>query len=153
MKLNSIQFPVFNPYNQATVELYFAGCNRGCEGCQNPQLSDFDNGTEIDFNDLVKYLGVRRDFYEIISFTGGDLLCQDKHVALELVFLLKNTFLDKQFWLFTGAERKDLPWWVYDYFDYIKVGHYDVNLKCDGFPSSTNQLLLKKGVDYKMEKI
>ena len=52
----------------------------------------------------------------------------------------------KEYWLFTRYE--DLPCWVLEFFDVIKIGEYKQDLKVDGFPASSNQKILKRGRDY-----
>ena len=148
MKIGGIQFPVFKPYIKPAIEIYISGCNMDCSDCQNPELQDFHFGNTIDINKLIEYLAVRREMYDIISIVGGDLLSQPASEAVQLIFLLTNTFLDKEFWLFTGKDRKEVQDWVWSYFDYVKVGKYDKLLQQKGFPSSSNQKLLKKGIDY-----
>ena len=148
MKIGGIQFPVFKPYIKPAIEIYISGCTMYCNLCQNPELQDFHFGNTVDINKLIEYLGIRRGMFDIISIVGGDLLSQPSSEAVQLIFMLTNTFLDKEFWLFTGKDRKEVQDWVWSYFDYIKVGKYDNALQQEGFPSSSNQKLLKKGIDY-----
>jgi anaerobic ribonucleoside-triphosphate reductase activating protein len=148
MNIASIQFPCFTPYVKSTVEIYISGCNRLCEGCHNPELQDFNYGSKINIEELIKYLSKRSSLFEIISITGGDLLCQNEKEAINLVFNLKSYFGYKKFWLFTGEEIENCPKWVLDSFDVIKTGVYQEKLKQEGFPASTNQKLLRKGIDY-----
>ena len=65
---------------------------------------------------------------------------------------LKEEFKTKEFWLFTGYNLEDLQKdefdWVFMFFDVIKVGPYVEELKQERFPASSNQKVLKKGVDY-----
>lgn len=126
---------------------YYIANNILCHNCHNPQLQDFNLGNPFSDEDL-DYLKERKDFFDIISFMGGDLMCQDQEEAKKLVTLLKNNFPDKQFWLFTGFEINELPEWYKGAFDYIKTGAYVEELRQEGFPTSSNQKLLVKGKDY-----
>jgi len=159
MNIASIQWPTFNPYGKATVELYVSGCNRRCKNCHNPELQNYNYGESINFENLINYLKDREKLFSIISITGGDLLEQKESEAEELILKLKENFPHKEYWLFTGATFEEfvdieeqtgdiLFVWIKKYFDYIKVGPYKEELKQEGFPSSSNQKLLKKGKDY-----
>lgn len=144
MKLNSIQFPVFNPYFGPAIELYISGCYRKCPGCCNPELQSFNNGVEICYEDLIDYLKQRENFFNIISFLGGDLLCQNKKEIFSLLESLDVYFSKKVFWLFTGEEFCNIDKSILSYFDYIKTGKYKKELYQNGFPSSSNQKIYKK---------
>jgi anaerobic ribonucleoside-triphosphate reductase activating protein len=139
MNINSIQFPVFKPYDKAAIEIYIAGCDRGCPGCCNPELQDFNHGSPIVIKEIIDYLKERESLFEVISIVGGDLLCQPAREARQFIDALKQAFPNKVLWLFTGAEMKDMLPWVYWKFDYIKYGPYKQELKQEGFPASTNQ--------------
>lgn len=144
-----IQYPVFNPYQKATCELYVAGCKRECPGCHNPSLKSFSGvGEELNLEHLVSYLEERKTLFSIISITGGDLYYQEELEAMRFCSTLKLCFPKKQFWLFTGSELEDLPKWYLKIFDVIKVGAYREEFKQEGFPASSNQKLLYKGKDY-----
>ena len=147
-----IQFPVFNPYIKSTCEIYISGCTRKCKECHNPELWDFNYGEELNIEELIKYLKDREDLFDIISITGGDLLEQNINEAADFIQKLNEIFKYKQFWLFTGYELKNLQQdkfdWVFIFFDYIKIGCYQKELKQEGFPASSNQKLLIKGKDY-----
>ena len=144
-----IQFPTFVPYGKATLELYVSGCSRDCFGCHNPELRKFKDMTADDTQELMKKLLTRRDFFDIISISGGDLLCHPEEKALEFVNSLKSNFPEKDFWLFTGEDHiENVPQWAKETFSCIKIGHFDEKLKQPGFPASSNQKLLKKGKDY-----
>jgi len=148
MKIANIQHPIFLPYNKPTIEIFISGCNDGkgrCKKCHNPQLWNFDVGDEINDN-FYKNLKEKEDFYECISLLGGCPLDQDRHDLLDFLMRLRHLFPDKEKWLFTGKD--EVPNWVKEYFDYIKIGKYDENLKTDGFPASSNQRVLKRGVDF-----
>ncbi|MFA5048589.1 MAG: 4Fe-4S cluster-binding domain-containing protein [Patescibacteria group bacterium] len=147
MNIANIAWPRFNPYKKSAVEIYVSGCYNGCKNCHNSQLQNFDLGRVFD-DVYLNYLKERKDFFDIISFMGGDLMCQDQYDALHLVILLKNVFSNKQFWLFTGFEINEVPEWCKEQFDYIKTGRYIEELKQEGFPASSNQKLLKKGINY-----
>jgi hypothetical protein len=155
VNLAGIQFPVFNPYGKSTVEIYISGCYMKCPSCHNKELQDFKYGEKLDKNKLVSYLIQREGLFSIVAITGGELLDQDKKEAQDLVYWLIHACPDIygddrriKFWLFTGKEKQDIPDWVFEYFDIVKMGCYKVNKKQEGFPASKNQKVLVKGKDY-----
>ena len=77
MNLAALQFPTFQPYQEAAVEIYLSGCMRRCKNCHNPELVDFNFGKKLDYEEVLKYLKEREDLFKIISITGGDPLAQD----------------------------------------------------------------------------
>jgi hypothetical protein len=148
MNIAEVIYPVFNPYKKPACEVYVSGCSRKCKECHNPELQNYYFGEELNIIELISKLKEAERLFDIISITGGDLLCQDDGTARLFVSQIKINFPIKEYWLFTGADRSGLSNWVYYNFDYIKIGKYDYTLKKEGFPSSANQKLLKKGVDY-----
>jgi organic radical activating enzyme len=76
MNIASVQWPTFSPYQKSTVEIYISGCTNNCKGCHNSYLSDFHFGEVLDTGKLNDYLLERYNFFDIISFTGGDPLCK-----------------------------------------------------------------------------
>lgn len=147
MKIASIKFPQFNPYNKPTVEVYVAGCYGVCKNCHNPQLHNFNIGKKFDYG-CLGYLKEREDFFEVISLLGGEWVDQNQIDAKAVIMLLKNIFKNKEFWLFTRFEINEIPEWYKGVFDYIKTGAYVEELRQEGFPASSNQKLLVKGKDY-----
>lgn len=147
MKIANIQFPVFNPYNKPALELYFAGCTRNCTRCHNPELLDFNAGELIDIELLQKYLTSRSELFDIISFTGGDFLCQEQSKAFSLLFKIKGWLPNKEYWLFTGEDDfNNIPTWAKTMFNVIKYGSYKEELKQESFPSSSNQIIWNKSL-------
>lgn len=140
MKINNIQYPVFNPYNKPTYEIYVAGCTNACPECHLKELWDFDNGEEVT-EDFFQKMEERRKWFDCISILGGDLLCQPGIESLLFVEELFSRFPEKEFWLFTGKNCEELPYWVFHYFDTVKTGKYDQTKKVDGFPASSNQMV------------
>jgi anaerobic ribonucleoside-triphosphate reductase activating protein len=148
MNLAGIMFPVHNPYDGVAYEIYVSGCLNGCKGCHNPEMQSFKYGNYLDIAKLIKDIQEQEQWIDIISILGGDLLSQPKYEAMLLMVALKSHFKDKKFWLFTGSTEEELPLWIKEVFDVIKVGRYNEKLRQEGFPASSNQKLLKKGKDY-----
>ena len=148
MKIADIVYDATNAYDGIAVEIYISGCYRKCFNCHNPELQDFSVGEDLDTLELITDLSVHSKWFDIISFLGGDLLCQDDYKAKELIKDVRANFPKKHLYLFTGAELDEIPMWCFKYFDTIKYGKYVEELKQEGFPSSSNQKVIKKGVDY-----
>ena len=148
MKIAAIQYPVFNPYNQPTIEIYIAGCTNNCSGCHTPELQNYNIGKKLDFGNLKKIFEKYEGFYDNVSILGGDLLCQNIEEAKTFTMSLSSYFWGRNIdlWLFTGKD--EVPDWCKKYYDKIKYGKYDENLKQEGFPASSNQKLIYKGIDY-----
>jgi len=130
-----------------SFEIYVQGCNRACSGCHNPEAQPFDGGTSVDIHDFLKEQYERTSLFPDLVYniyvSGGDLLCQTRSIAEEFSREVNNFWSDKYKWLFTGCDAKDLPDWVWDYYDIIKTGRYMAGLRQEGkFPASSNQELI-----------
>lgn len=130
-----------------SFEIYVQGCDRHCPGCHNPESQCFDGGVEEDI-DLFLARQARKveafdSFVDKIYVTGGDILTlPDVFLAEYFCRKVRMKWPDKEVWLFTGAEPKDLPKWVWKYFNVIKTGRYKQEFKQEGFPATSNQKLL-----------
>jgi anaerobic ribonucleoside-triphosphate reductase activating protein len=150
MNLGGIVFPALNAYDGIAYEIYVSGCTRACPGCHSPDLQDFKYGKPLNIDAILKDINEKGSFVDIISVSGGDLLCQDKFDALRLSLALYNNLKEGQtMWLFTGEEPENIPEWVKRIYDVIVAGPFKQELFVEGrFPASTNQKVLVKGVDY-----
>lgn len=147
MKIAKIQFPCFVPYNKSTLEIYVSGCKRKCKNCHNPELHDYNVGEKITHKH-IKYILNRKNLFDAIAILGGEPLEQNCFAFGEFIGNLRLFLRDKEYWLFTGYKKEELSDWLFENFDYIKIGEYREDLKQEGFPASSNQKLLRKGVDY-----
>lgn len=129
-----------------SFEIYVQGCDRACPGCHNPETQDHEGGEEVVMGDWlpVQYQKVDKfgNLVQRIFVSGGDLLCLPRPVACEFSREVRNTWKDKELWLFTGATKENVPLWVWGYYDVVKCGPYDQTKKQEGFPASSNQMLL-----------
>jgi len=154
MRIADFQFPVFKPYNSPTLEIYVSGCTRNCVNCCNPELQDYSYGSPLDLDELRCRLIERKGLFKTLSVVGGDLLCQDLEDALKLALMLRNTLPTHELWLFTGEEDiNKIPKWCFEIFDVIKYGLYDVNLKQEGFPASSNQHVWRKHANNNIKEL
>jgi anaerobic ribonucleoside-triphosphate reductase activating protein len=96
------------------VVLWVAGCNHGCKGCHNPVTWDINGG--LAFDEAAKeelFEQLRKPYIEGITLSGGDPLHPaNRSGVAALVEEMRNTFPDKNIWLYTGFswdEIKYLP--------------------------------------------
>lgn len=138
-----------NGYDGVAIEIYISGCTRNCDGCHNPQMQDFKYGERLNVSNLIDHIRSQEKWIDIISFLGGDLLCQSLIDASYLSYMVRQAFPDKKLWLFTGEVEQNLPKWCFEVFDVIKVGPYVESLRKPGYElASSNQKYIVKGVDY-----
>lgn len=86
------------------VVLWVSGCSIHCKGCQNPESWDCNSGQLFDETakqDLFNALN--KPYINGITFSGGHPL-EDKNVKdiYNLIVEIKNTFPEKNIWLYTG---------------------------------------------------
>jgi len=153
MKIASTQYTLQNK----SFEIYLSGCsgNPKCNGCYNKELWDFDVGEEWSpklYGSIEQKIHNFENLIDDIMVLGGEPLDQD---ILEFFWFTENIkSFNKKLWLFTRNELSGIEPKIANQFDYIKVGRYIPELKVDdnvwyGIKLSTsNQKILKKGLDY-----
>ena len=119
--------------------VFFQGCNRGCEGCHNPELQPFDGGAIVDTDAITKKLWANRDYYEAVVFVGGEPLAQPEPLKKLLQFV-QGTNMEA--WLYTGYYQDEIPEDIFELADVIVAGPYLKKYKTDGFPASANQVII-----------
>lgn len=145
-------------YSIATrsLDIFFAGCNRRCEGCFNKELMDFNNGT--DFTEWLPkiefYLDSYKNMIERVFLLGGSPNHQNPELMETFLIGLKRRCKDVKIYAFCGEGIDDVQPVLKEYCDFIKVGAYKPELTCDdniqyGIKLATsNQVILKKGEGY-----
>ena len=147
MRVGGIIWDAINAYDGLAVEIYFQGCYYNCKNCHNLQFQAVDGGNKVSIEALIKTLNSNKEWFDIISFLGGEPLLQDD--LRKLTLKIKQCLPDKKLWLFTGADRNDIPQWCYEVFDVIKYGRYIEELRDETYElATTNQRYLRKDVDY-----
>lgn len=124
--------------------IYFAGCRHQCPGCHNPQSWDFEGGTEMNLDEIMKVV-VEEDFD--VTLTGGDPLYKAADIAL-LAKAIRDA--GHSVWLYTGFTieqilesdelSKPLP-----YLEAIVEGPFIQSLRDTDlqFRGSSNQRIIK----------
>lgn len=97
------------------VSVYFAGClpnkckEGNCPGCHNSQAQKFNIG-EV-YTDRVKrdiLIKLNKPYIKGLSILGGEPLDQDPEALLELTRCTKLMLNNKDIWVYTGYELKDI---------------------------------------------
>ena len=145
-------------YSPATksLDIFFSGCKgKLCSGCCNPELIDFNNGTDWKnwVDKIEKYCHEYKGLIDNIFLLGGSPTHQnidEMYEFLGTIFMLNG----QKLWLFAREEINDIPELFKGLCDYIKCGPYIEELTCDeniqyGIKLATsNQKVYKRGVDY-----
>ena len=137
------------------VVLFVSGCSHCCPGCQNQKTWDPYFGHKFTFETeeyIISCLG--KDYIDGITITGGDPLYEEniQRVAT-LVKLAKAIYPDKNIWLYTGYEwkevlsmRKESPAldMMLPLVDVLVDGEYEQGLRDLTYPwaGSTNQRVI-----------
>ena len=104
MKYHNITKDDMNNGDGLRVVLWVSGCSHHCEGCQNPETWNPEDGLEFDdearfeiFHELSK------DYVSGITFSGGDPLHHDNiREVVQLMHHIKTAFPDNTIWVYTG---------------------------------------------------
>lgn len=154
MRFHNITYPDVNNGEGCRVTLWVAGCTHHCKGCHNPQTWSFKSGRE--FTEDIKnklYNVLKLPYIKGITFSGGDPLDSFEDV-FELIKDIKNSFNDKDIWLFSGYTLEDIQNSdkniILEYIDVLVDGEFkeelkDLSLK---FRGSSNQRILYKDIDF-----
>ena len=86
------------------TSIYCAGCRHQCPGCHNPQSWAFNQGREMDVDDLMKI--IEADPYANVTFSGGDPMFQAAGFAELAREIHRRT--NKDIWCFTGFTYESL---------------------------------------------
>ena len=154
MRFHNITYPDVNNGEGCRVTLWVAGCTHHCKGCHNPQTWSFKSGRE--FTEDIKnklYNVLKLPYIKGITLSGGDPLDSFDDI-FELVKDIKNSFNDKDIWLFSGYTLEDIQNSekniILEYIDDLVDGEFkeevkDLSLK---FRGSSNQRILYKDIDF-----
>lgn len=78
------------------TSIYFAGCKHQCKGCHNPSSWDFNAGTEMSADEIMKI--VEEEDFDV-TFSGGDPLY---HVSDVIELSSRINKLGHNIWIYTG---------------------------------------------------
>lgn len=127
--------------------LWVAGCEHHCQGCQNPDTWDFQNG--YPFDDAAKeqiFKSCDNPYRDGITLSGGDPLNPANISALtDFAAEFKRKFPGKTVWCYTGYLWENVKnAEIMNYIDVLIDGRfmesrYDISLKWRG---SSNQRII-----------
>lgn len=138
--------------------LWVAGCEHHCKNCHNPSTWDVRSGIPFDnkaMSELMQSLG--NDYVSGLTLSGGDPMHpKNRETILEICKTVKDTFPNKNIWLYTGyvfEEIKNEP--ILQYVDILVDGRYvealrDIELHWVG---SSNQRVINLTQTFKENKV
>jgi anaerobic ribonucleoside-triphosphate reductase activating protein len=121
--------------NEITLAINITNCPCHCKGCHSKFLWE-DVGTELTLEELDRLIG-KNDGITTVCFMGGDAEPEMINKMAEYVHEVKHL---KVGW-YSGMDEyyKNIE---FNWFDYIKLGHYDEELGALN-SKTTNQKLYK----------
>lgn len=152
MNINYIEYSIATE----SLDIFFAGCNNRCINCCNPELMDFDNGTDyLEWLPVIEhYLEDYKLLIKRVFLVGGSPNHQDSEQMALFLEGLRRRCKDIQIFLFCGEELDEVQDSFKEYCDFIKCGAYIPALACEnniqqGIKLATaNQKIYEKGIDY-----
>ena len=145
--------------NGISYEFYVSGCNNGkgyCKGCHSEHTWYSNFGipmTKEWYDNKIVEMKNRGEFkFDNINLLGGEPLDSSETDIRYFCDRFRQDFPSKGFWLYTHFTEEDIKEkfiFVYELFDYIKVGKFDINKLSDYhksndiYLSSTNQYIIK----------
>ena len=97
--------------------VFMQGCQRHCEGCQNPATHALDGGKIIDTAEIIAAIK-RNPLLAGITLTGGEPLLQIP-AATEIAKATKNLGLNV--WCYTGFVFEEIPAAAQELLNYVDV--------------------------------
>ncbi len=126
--------------NHISLNIFAVGCKFKCDGCQNPQLQDFNYSKQFYLTDemleekLIKY----ESFINSVCWLGGDAIFQKKRLQ-ELSKIVKAYKLTNC--LYTGEIFDNIKANLLENLDFIIDGKWEKKELSD---PNTNQRIWKK---------
>lgn len=131
------------------VSLFVQGCHFHCPNCFNQSTWDFNGGKEFTIETmrhLIKLMD--RPYIKRFTLLGGEPLAPENiETSKEILRVIKETYPNKQIWLFTGYVMENIPdKSILKYVDVLVDGPYKHELRdlSLAFRGSSNQRIIKK---------
>lgn len=130
------------------LEIFISGCKHNCQGCYNPELHDFNYGTNLSIEQVVEEIKRRSKFIDGIVFTGGDPLFSGVDV-FGLICAVKALFPNFKLWLYTGFTREEISCNrtmkdIFSMCDVVITDRFDKTLPRTKLTGSNNQRIWRK---------
>ena len=131
------------------VSRFVQGCHFHCPNCFNQSTWDFDGGKEFTVETMRRIVSLMsRPYIKRFTLLGGEPLAKENiETSKEILRVIKETYPNKQVWLFTGYKIEEIPdKSILQYVDVLVDGRYihelrDLSL---AFRGSSNQRVIKK---------
>lgn len=110
-----------------TLAINITNCPFKCEGCHSAYLRE-NLGEELTYSSL-RTLIINNPDVSCISFMGGD---SDPERIYQLASFIKHNYSYLKVAWYSGRDylytyNKEFPNYMFNFIDYIKLGHYDKN--------------------------
>lgn len=148
LKLNRIQYPIYNLGPGKRIGIWTQGCSIKCEGCVSRSLWSIKKGKNIKIGNFLKILCSDFNDYDGITITGGEPFDQYESLIQLCRGIKENTTLS--IFIYTGFTIEDLyqkfnKREIIHYVDYILDGPYIKNQHSNtNLKGSENQKFYKK---------
>lgn len=121
--------------------LFLQGCKMRCPGCQNSNTHNHQNGVLQPISEISAYI-LNHCRNKKITISGGEPLEQLSPLITLLRELKKFEF---NICLYTGWDYSQVPPQLYQYLNYLKCGHFDINKTNHNlmYVGSSNQKMFK----------
>ena len=105
------------------VSIFMQGCTFNCKNCFNPETHDFKGGKDLDDKSINKLIDLsNHEYISGLSILGGEPL-HPKNIdgTTKLAKIYKETYPDKNIWVWTGYKFDDEILKNKEIFKYIDV--------------------------------
>lgn len=131
------------------VSLFVQGCHFRCPNCFNQSTWDFNGGKEFTIETMRHIIKlIDRPYIKRFTLLGGEPLASENiETSKEILRVIKETYPNKQVWLFTGYVMENIPdKSILKYVDVLVDGPYKHELRdlSLAFRGSSNQRIIKK---------
>lgn len=153
MNINYIEYSIFTE----SLDIFFAGCKNKCKDCCNPELMNFDNGTDFKswLPKISHYLDDYGTLIRRIFLVGGSPNHQNLEDMEEFLSYLEENYKNLDIYAFCGEELDTVNPVIKRYCPFIKVGAYIPELTVKGnvqegivLATSNQRILSKAKGDY-----
>ncbi len=142
------------------VSIFMQGCTFNCKNCFNPETHDFKGGKELDDKSINKLIDLsNHEYISGLSILGGEPL-HPKNIdgTTKLAKIYKETYPDKNIWVWTGYKfddeiLKDKE--IFKYIDVLVDGQFEEELYSPilKWKGSSNQRVIDVKKSLKQNKI
>lgn len=142
------------------VSIFMQGCAFNCKNCFNPETHDFKGGKDLDDKSINKLIDLsNHEYISGLSILGGEPL-HPKNIdgTTKLAKIYKETYPDKNIWVWTGYKfddeiLKDKE--IFKYIDVLVDGQFEEELYSPilKWKGSSNQRVIDVKKSLKQNKI